>query len=146
MFMKVVANCRMMCIVDALWGLLKEEFHQNLRVVTYYDETEFETKMRSDLRNAYSEEEDKRIVEEVSLNGLHVPYLEDMFKTGELDSSIYVFDEAYVVQFPIDETQGIIVSIESNSDLSSVSFIKSSISEVESLQAETSSAKNHLYP
>lgn len=136
----------MICIVDKLWTLLKEEFRDNLRVVTYYNETEFETKMRSDIRSAYSGEGDEKIVEEVSLNGLHVPHLEDLFKAGEFGSNIFVFEEAHVVHLPVDEKRGLIVSIEPDNHLSSLSVIENSISQVELLSPEASAANNPSCP
>ena len=82
------------------WDRCLEEFGDHLRVVACYDGPRFETRMREDVREHYTDADDQRIVDETVVQQLSSPNIEDAVSVGRLRAAVNVFDDAYVVRVP----------------------------------------------
>ncbi|WP_251344520.1 hypothetical protein [Haloplanus halophilus] len=82
--------------VDEVWDHLVSQYGDALRAVTKFRNGEFETRMRDDVRNLYTDREDQRVVDEITLGQLHSQRLENEFKCGQLTGTVHIFGEAFV--------------------------------------------------
>lgn len=83
--------------VDEAWEHLVTQYGDALRAVTVFRSGTFETRMRDDVRALYTDREDQRVVDEITLGQLLSERLEDEFKCGRLTGTVHIFDEALVV-------------------------------------------------
>lgn len=97
-----------------VWEALHERFGDDLRAVTRYEGTDFETKMREDVRARYTDRQDQRIVDETIVSQLGMGSSVAAFEAGDLQSLVRVFDEAWVLTWPDawDQKSGFIVSVQ----------------------------------
>ncbi|MFB6205890.1 MAG: hypothetical protein ABEJ05_05105 [Haloglomus sp.] len=86
-------------LVDDVWKRVQARVGDDLRVVTRYEATDFETRMRDDVRDQYTTTEDHAIVTDTILKQLGSIETESAFKAGELHALIRVFDDAYVLSW-----------------------------------------------
>jgi hypothetical protein len=109
-----------MTAVDDVWEGLSEAIGDHLRAVTRFRATEFETRMRDDVRRNYTEREDQRVVDQVVLDQLLSKELEQEFKCGDLTGTVHIFQEAWILvqAHPEFRKRGYIVSIDRTDDLS----------------------------
>lgn len=107
-------------LVERIWADLFQELGEDLRVVTRYESTEFETKMRDDVRARYTREEDRAVVDDTIIKQLGFDETEEAFKTGQLHALVRVFNNAWIVSWADDlaSKSGIIVSIQRGSTTS----------------------------
>lgn len=82
--------------VDDAWDHLVTQYGDALRAVTAFRSGTFETRMRDDIRDLYTDREDRRVVNEITLGQLLSERLEDEFKCGHLTGTVHIFDEALV--------------------------------------------------
>lgn len=101
-------------LVENVWDDVYERMGEDLRAVTRYDATDFDTRMRDDVRARYTSDEDQRIVDDTIINQLSLRHTEDAFKVGDLDATIRVFEEAWIVTWPdsLPKKSGFIISVE----------------------------------
>lgn len=111
--------------VAEIWDDLAQRVGADLRVVTRYHATDFETKMREDVRQRYTEREDQHVVSSTIVNQLSHSEMQDTFKVGNLEGLLRIFEEACVLSWadPINEKSGIIVSVERDADLADVEWV-----------------------
>ena len=101
-------------LVEGLWRALSALVGPELRVVTWYEGRSFETRMRDDVRQQYSALDDQAVVDDIVGWQLRFPGSVDRHNSGELDALVRVFEDAWVVIWPLSYTDrsGIVVSIE----------------------------------
>ncbi|WP_372912221.1 hypothetical protein [Salinigranum sp.] len=101
-------------LVDHIWEAVSDRVGSDLRVVTCYEASTFETRMRPDVREAYSPSEDRVVVNDTIVNQLRLPETEDVFKAGPLRSLVRVFEDAWVLSWRDGGStkSGVIVSVE----------------------------------
>lgn len=109
-------------IIDRIWAEMTDRIGTDLRVVTQYDSRGYETRMREDVREQYSTEEDRELVDQTIVDQFSEQALSSQFKTGELEAVVRVFEESWVVFWAHrrDVKRGIIVSIERNGPIASM--------------------------
>jgi hypothetical protein len=101
-------------LVTRIWDDVTERVGDDLRVVTRYGPQEFETRMRDDVRAAYTDDEDREIVDDTIVKQLGLDDTETAFRTGRLHGVVRVFDDAWVLSWTDDlpKKSGVIVSIQ----------------------------------
>lgn len=101
-------------LVEELWTALSTLVGPELRVVTWYEGRAFETKMRDDVRQQYSTLDDQAVIDDIVGWQLRFPGSIDRHNSGELDASVRVFEDAWVVIWPLSyaDRSGIVVSVE----------------------------------
>ena len=105
--------------VDEVWEHLVEHYGSALRAVTRCRNGQFESRMRDDVRSLYTDREDQRVVDEITLGQLLSERLETEFKCGRLTGTLHFFDEAFVVvqADPDSRKSGYLATIDRNSDV-----------------------------
>lgn len=113
-------------LVETIWDAVSERVGDELRGVTRYNGLDFEMKLRADVRASYSNAEDRELVDEAVLSQLNLGGTEDAFKTGDLQSVIHIFEEAWVLQWPDNLTtkSGILISIQRDGTAASMADIE----------------------
>ncbi|PGF14643.1 hypothetical protein CP556_20640 [Natrinema sp. CBA1119] len=101
-------------LVAGIWDDLFEQVGDDLRVVTRYKPTEFDTKMRDDVRAKYTCEEDRIVVDDTIVKQLGLDDTEEAFKTGDLHALVRVFDDAWILSWTDDlpKKSGLMISIQ----------------------------------
>jgi hypothetical protein len=119
----------MMSIVDRVWTDLHERLGEDLRVVTRYESREFETRMREDVRERYTDDEDRAIVDDIIVRQLGLSDTERRFEAGELEANVHVFEWAWVIAWPdhLPSKSGVIVSIQRDGDVATVEDVEAAI-------------------
>ncbi len=109
-------------IVDRVWADLHERVGDDLRVVTRCETRKFETRMREDVRERYSEEEDRAIVDDAIVRQLGLFDTERRFEAGPLEANVNVFEQAWVIAWPdhLPGKSGVIVSILRDGDVATI--------------------------
>lgn len=97
-----------------VWNDLRERYGADLRVVIRYHPAEFETHMRDDIREQYTETELQSIVDDAIVDQLNLERTASSIKTGELHGVVRIFDSAWVLVWPDDLSakSGFIVSLQ----------------------------------
>jgi hypothetical protein len=105
--------------VDEAWEHLVEHYGDALRAVTRFRNGQFETRMREDVRSLYTDREDQRVVDEITLGQLLSERLETEFKCGRLTGTLHVFDEVFVVvqADPDSRKSGYLATIDRTGDV-----------------------------
>jgi hypothetical protein len=100
--------------VDTVWEAVYDRIGDDLRVVTRYDATDYETRMRDDIREKYTTDEDRQVVDDTIIKQLGLTESETAFNTGTVQAFIRVFDEAYILSWSdtLPKKSGFIVSID----------------------------------
>ena len=95
-------------------------------MVTRYDSREFETRMRDDVRERYTEEENRAIVDDVIVRQLGLLDAERRFDAGRLEANVTVFEHAWVIARPdgLPSKSGFIVSIQRDGDVATVADVE----------------------
>ncbi|MFB6165095.1 MAG: hypothetical protein ABEJ31_08040 [Haloarculaceae archaeon] len=107
-----------MSLGQSVWDDLHERYGADLRVVIRYDPTQFDTYLREDVRDSYTDEELRTIVDDVIVEQLSLTRKERDLKTGRLHSVVRIYDDAWVVIWPdeIDAKSGFIVAVQRDGD------------------------------
>lgn len=84
-------------VLDQVWETMAECAGEDLRDVTKYEGTDFETRMRENVSNQYTADEDRDLVTETIIDQLSELDIEAQFKTGNLEALIRVFEPTWVV-------------------------------------------------
>lgn len=93
--------------------LLKDEMNGRLRAVGRYDKDEYEVLFaRDDIEEAYSTTDMEKIHHEMVLKGLENQRIESLFHDGDLNCSIYQFDDAVRLHFVYQDYRGYYVSFD----------------------------------
>jgi hypothetical protein len=100
---------------QTVWNALVGRRGETLRVVTVYDDEEYATELRDDLRDVYTTEELSRVFEEMLLNGINRPYQEEIVDVGDLEYTARAFEDAYIGYYSPETRQGIAFSLERES-------------------------------
>lgn len=116
----------MRSIVDRVWTDLHERVGGDLRAVTRYDTREFETRMREDVRERYSESEDRAIVDDTIVRQLGLFDTERRFDAGRLEANLNVFERAWVLAWPdhLPSKSGLIVSIQRDGERATIQDVE----------------------
>lgn len=129
-------------IVERVWADLRERVGEDLRVVTRYESLEFETRMRTDVRERYTEREDRAIVDDTIVRQLGLSDTQRRFHAGELEANVHVFERAWVLAWPdhLPGKSGLIVSVQRDGDAATVADVERTLEyldeEVEPLVGE----------
>ena len=97
--------------------LLVEELHDQvgdaLRVVARYRDRSYEMSyLREDLDSLYTDTDLDAIFDDFVLQGLHKDRLDDLFRAGTLECSMFQFEDALVFHFTPGGSEGLAVSID----------------------------------
>ena len=113
-------------IVDRVWAGLHERVGDDLRVVTRYEMMEFETRMREDVRERYTADEDRAIVDDTIVRQLGLFDTERRFEAGRLEANVSVFEQAWVIAWPdhLPGKSGVIVSIQRDGDVATIQDVE----------------------
>lgn len=104
---------------------LKQEIGERLRVVATYDEESYQAfYIREDIDEMYTGEEREEIYRERILEGISKEYREGLYRVGELNSVVEVFDESVIFHFPKDDNTGVHISVDSDMDLHVMGIIE----------------------
>lgn len=100
--------------VNALWDRLHGEVGEDLRGVIRYDTTDKELVLRDNVREVYSDTEDRKVVNDAIINRLSSGGTQSTFKSGNFRGNVEIFDEAWVIQYPdyVPGKSGYIVSVQ----------------------------------
>ena len=101
-------------VVEDVWAAMRDRVGEDLRVVTRYEGSGFETRMREDVREQYTFDDDREVVDQTILRQLSLDDLESAFDLGSLESQVWVFERAWVVTWPdcLPGKSGLLVSVE----------------------------------
>lgn len=101
-------------LVDRVWEGLYEQMSGDLRGVVRYTSRGFEARLRDDIRERVTSEELREAVDDTIVDQLSLADTESVFRAGELQANLRVFEDAWVVAWPdgLDTHSGFIVSIE----------------------------------
>lgn len=101
-------------VVDAVWDEMYDRVGVDLRTVTGYDNIEFETRMREDVRAQYTDTDDVQIIDDTIVDQFSERRLEEKYNMGELHATVRYFDECWLVSwfYPGERKSGILVSIQ----------------------------------
>lgn len=103
---------------------LHDEAGDALRSVTRYDEEEYEfLYLRENVEAIYSAEEFDAIFDDLRLEGWGRESLEDLFRAGELECSIYGFEGAMMFHFVTDDFDGALVTYDRDADVDAMDFL-----------------------
>jgi hypothetical protein len=113
-------------LVEKVWGDVFEHIDDDLRAVTRYDGLDHEMKLRDDVRTEYTRDEDRAIVDQAILSQLSLDETEGAFKTGELESVILAFEDAWILQWSdqLKTKSGLLISIQRNGERASIADIE----------------------
>jgi len=116
----------MSSVVDRVWTDLRERVAEDLRVVTRYEAREFEIRMREDVRERYTDREDRAIVDDTIVRQLGLFDTERRFDAGELEANVNVFERAWVIAWPdhLPSKSGVIVSIQRDGDAATLADVE----------------------
>lgn len=96
-----------------LMEFLEEEFGQSLQSAAYYTNNEATIMhLRSDVEERFSRDDYREIAKEVIMDVRDAREKEDLYRTGETNCIIRVFDHAVVYLIPVSENLGIFLSID----------------------------------
>lgn len=106
-------------LVTKVWDAVSDRVDDNLRVVTWYDAEAFETRMRPDIREQYTADEDRVVVDDTIVTQLSLPETENAFKTGRLQALVRVFDDAWVVSWTdsLPKKSGFLISVQRHGEV-----------------------------
>lgn len=102
--------------LDEVWNTVYEGVGEDLRVVTRYTASDFQTRMRDDVRKQYTSREDRAVVDDTIVKQLGLTDAESAFKAGKIQAFIRVFDDAYILSWPdgLPKKSGFIISVDRN--------------------------------
>lgn len=96
---------------ESLVDALQDEAGDALRSVTYYDEESYEMLfLRDDVDAIYSAEELDEVFDDLRLEGWGRERLEDLFNAGDLECSIYGFEDAMMFHFVTNDFKGVFLT------------------------------------
>ncbi|MFB6142821.1 MAG: hypothetical protein ABEJ30_05700 [Halorientalis sp.] len=104
--------------VDRVWAALAERLGDDLRAVSRYGPSGYETRARDDVDARYSDDEEDEVFDSVVLEQMNLASVERSFKLGSLTSVVQVFDDAWVVIAPdsLAGKSGVLVSVDRPGD------------------------------
>ncbi|SFR96338.1 hypothetical protein SAMN05216559_1561 [Halomicrobium zhouii] len=96
-----------------------------LRSVAVYYETDYEMLyMRENVDVVYSHQERDAIFDDLRLEGWGRDRLQDLFNAGELECSVYGFDEAMMLHFVKNGFEGVFVTYDRGEGIDVEEFIR----------------------
>ena len=113
-------------LVDEMWEDVSARVGDDLRVVMRYEATEFEARMRDDVCEMYSAEEDQTAVDDTIVTQLRLAETERAFKAGSLRAVVRVFDDAWGMSRPdsLAAKSGVFVSIQRDGGCASMADVE----------------------
>lgn len=97
---------------------LQEATGDDLRSVVHYEETEYEMiYLREDVDAIYSSDELDDVIEDLRLQGWGQEPIEELFNAGELECSIFGFEEAMMFHFVTNDFKGVFVTYDRGADV-----------------------------
>lgn len=103
---------------------LQDEVGDALRSVAVYDENGYEFEfIRDDVEGTYTIEEIEKVYDDLVIQGLSREFLEQLFHAGQLQCSMYGFEEATMFHFTGGDYSGLFVSIDRTRGLDLDAFI-----------------------
>ena len=98
--------------VAELWEIVHDELGENLRGVCRFEGIDAEFILRDDIQAQYSETESRSVVDNAIVNQLSTPNIVRALKAGELDATVHVLEEAWVLVYPdvLPGKSGVLVS------------------------------------
>lgn len=113
-------------VTEFVWERVADRVGEDLRAVNRYTPTDFEAKMRPDVRALYTREEHRRIVDDTIIEQLSTPETERAFKAGELLAIVRTFEEAWIVLWSdgTGRKSGVNVSIQRDGERATMSDVE----------------------
>ena len=113
-------------LVDRLWEAVAERVGDDLRGVVRYAPTEFEVRLRDDVRDRYGSEDRVAVVDDTIVNQLSLANAESAYKAGRVEGFVRVFEEAWVLAWPDGSPgkSGVLVSIERTGSTASMDDVE----------------------
>lgn len=126
-------------VVSTVWTAVSDRVGDDLRVVTHYEATDFETRMRPDVRERYTEAEDRSVVDDTIITQLAAGDAETPFETGAFYALIRVYEEAWIVSWTAElpAKSGVIVSIQRDGETATLADVEWCLEYLESEVAPT---------
>lgn len=110
---------------DALVRKLHDEAGASLRSVSTYDGDSYEMLyMRENVDAIYSETEIDDIFDDLRLEGWGRDTLEGLFNAGDLECSLYGFDDAMMFHFVTTDFAGALVTYDRGAGVDTEEFIR----------------------
>lgn len=104
---------------------LHEEAGDSLRSVSRYEEDTYEKLfLRENVDAIYSEDEFEEIFEDLRLEGWGRDTLEDLFNAGDLECSVYGFEQAMMFHFVTSDFKGALVTYDRDAGVDTEEFIR----------------------
>lgn len=103
-------------LVDRIWKDLRLRVGADLRAVTEYEAHAFDTRMRDDVRESYTPEDGRELIDRTIIDQFSERAVDEQFKAGDLQAVVQVFVESWVVVrlHRHDVKRGTLVSIDRN--------------------------------
>lgn len=97
--------------------------------MTRYETRAFETRMREDVRERYTDDEDRAIVDDVIVRQLGLLDTERRFDAGRLEATVDEFERAWVIAWPdgLPSKSGFIVSVQRDRDVAIVEDVEATV-------------------
>lgn len=109
---------------ESLVDALQDEAGLALRSVTYYDEESYEMLfLRDDVETIYSSEELDDVFNDLRLEGWGRERLKDLFNAGDLECSIYGFEDAMMFHFVTNDFTGVFLTYDRGATVDVEEFI-----------------------
>lgn len=85
----------------------------HLRSIATYAQTTYEFQyLREDVRDRYTDADYDQLRETLLMEGLHRPYLSQVFGDQDLDCQVLAFEETTILHFSTDEFRGHVISVD----------------------------------
>lgn len=109
-------------LVEQIWEDVYARVGGDLRAVARYGPQDFETRKRDDVREQYTPEEDRVVIDDTIIKQLNLADTESAFKTGRLHGLVRTFDDAWILSWPdhLPGKSGVIVSIQRDGSTASM--------------------------
>lgn len=118
---------------STLLNVVDKHVGDALRAVSSYEGREYDLHLlRDDIRERYSDEEIRNVFDDLALSGMSREYYEKLFHAGQLDCSIYGFEAAAMFHFTVNETEGVFVSFDRDTEINLDAFINDCNAVIES--------------
>ncbi|MFB6084889.1 MAG: hypothetical protein ABEJ94_11670 [Halorientalis sp.] len=89
-----------MTLSDRVWNELADRYGEALRAVIRYHPTDFEARMRADLRSRYSDDDIQSFVDEAIVNYLNLGQQSESADPGEFHGTVRIFEDVWVFSRP----------------------------------------------
>jgi hypothetical protein len=102
---------------DAIVSALREEVGDGLRAVAWFDVEDYEILyFRDDIDAKHDEEAIEDVYQEQLFEVLNEDYRIDLFDVGDVEGTVYLYEQAYVLRYLSDDG-GLFISVDRTDDV-----------------------------